>query len=110
MTKYDFQAEIKKLLNILSKSLYKHKEIFLRELISNAVDALKKIKFILLTNRDIEDPDEELRIEIFFNPDKKTLLVRDYGVGMAKKELINDLGTIAGSGTEKFINKLKEMQ
>ncbi|MFO8018053.1 MAG: molecular chaperone HtpG [Promethearchaeia archaeon] len=110
MTKYDFQAEIKKLLNILSKSLYKHKEIFLRELISNAVDALKKIKFILLTNRDIEDPDEELRIEIYFNPDKKTFLVRDYGVGMTKKELINDLGTIASSGTEKFINKLKEMQ
>lgn len=107
---YEFQAEIKKLLNILSKSLYKHKEIFIRELISNSVDALKKIKYILLTNRDIEDPDEELRIEIYFNPEKKTLLMRDYGVGMAKKELINDLGTIAGSGTEKFINKLKEMR
>ncbi len=107
---YEFQAEIRKLLDILSKSLYKHKEIFLRELISNAVDALKKIKFILLTNRDIEDPDEDLRIELYFNPKEKTLTIRDYGVGMGKNELINDLGTIAGSGTEKFIKKLKEMK
>jgi len=107
---YEFQAEIRKLLDILSKSLYKHKEIFLRELISNAVDALKKIDFILLTNRDIEDPDEEKRIEIYFNPEENTLTLRDYGVGMAKEELINDLGTIAGSGTEKFLNKLQEMR
>lgn len=107
---YEFQAEIRKLLDILSKSLYKHKEIFLRELISNAVDALKKIDFILLTNRDIEDPDEEQRIEIYFNPNENTLTMRDYGVGMTKKELINDLGTIAGSGTEKFLKKLQEMR
>jgi molecular chaperone HtpG len=107
---YEFQAEIRKLLDILSKSLYKHKEIFLRELISNAVDALKKIDFILLTNRDIEDPDEEKRIEIYFNPEENTLTLRDYGVGMAKEELINDLGTIAGSGTEKFLKKLQEMR
>lgn len=107
---YEFQAEIKKLLDILSKSLYKHKEIFLRELISNAVDALKKVKFVLLTNRDIEDPDEELRIEIYFNPEENTITIRDFGVGMGKNELINDLGTIAGSGTEKFIKKLKEMR
>lgn len=107
---YEFQAEIKKLLDILSKSLYKHKEIFLRELISNAVDALKKVKFILLTNREIEDPDEELRIEIYFNPEENTITIRDYGVGMGKNELINDLGTIAGSGTEKFIKKLQEMR
>jgi molecular chaperone HtpG len=107
---YQFQAEITKLLDILSKSLYKHKEIFLRELISNSVDALKKVKYILLTNRDIEDPDEEQRIEIYFNPDEHIFTVRDYGVGMAKKELINDLGTIAGSGTEKFIRKLEEMR
>lgn len=107
---YQFQAEIKKLLDILSKSLYKHKEIFLRELISNAVDAIKKVKFILLTNRDIEDPDEEQRIEIYFNPEKNILTVRDYGVGMTKSDLINDLGTIAGSGTEKFVKKLEEMR
>ncbi|MBD3195787.1 MAG: molecular chaperone HtpG [Candidatus Lokiarchaeota archaeon] len=105
---YEFQAEIRKLLNILSKSLYQHKEIFLRELISNAVDASKKIDFILLTDRDIRDADEELRIEIYFNPEEKTLTIRDYGVGMTKNELINDLGTIAGSGTEKFLKKLEE--
>ena len=107
---YEFQAEIRKLLDILSKSLYKHKEIFLRELISNAVDALKKIDFILLTNRDVEDPDEEKRIEIYFNKDENTLTLRDYGVGMSKEELINDLGTIAGSGTEKFLKKLQKMR
>ncbi|TXT61084.1 MAG: Chaperone protein [Promethearchaeota archaeon] len=105
---YEFQAEIRKLLNILSKSLYQHKEIFLRELISNAVDASKKLDFILLTNRDIRDADEELRIEIYFNEEEKTLTIRDYGVGMTKNQLINDLGTIAGSGTEKFLKKLEE--
>jgi molecular chaperone HtpG len=107
---YEFQAEIRKLLDILSKSLYKHKEIFLRELISNAVDALKKVKFILLTNREIENPEEEQRIEIYFNSHENVLTVRDYGVGMTKVELINDLGTIAGSGTEKFIKKLEDMR
>ncbi|MEJ2280118.1 MAG: molecular chaperone HtpG [Candidatus Lokiarchaeota archaeon] len=64
----------------------------------------------MLTNRDVEDPDEKLRIEIYFNPDENTLTLRDYGVGMAKNDLINDLGTIAGSGTEKFIKKLEEMK
>ncbi|MBD3255970.1 MAG: molecular chaperone HtpG, partial [Candidatus Lokiarchaeota archaeon] len=107
---YDFRAEIKKLLDILSKSLYKHKEIFIRELISNSVDALKKIQFILLTDRDVEAPDAELKIEIFFNSEENTLTIRDTGVGMAKEELINDLGTIAGSGTEKFITQLQEMK
>ena len=107
---YEFQAEIKKLLNILSKSLYTHKEIFLRELISNAVDALKKMKFILLTDRDVVDPDAELKIDILFNPDEKTLTIRDTGVGMTKNELISDLGTIAGSGTEKFVARLQEMR
>ncbi len=107
---YEFQAEIKKLLNILSKSLYTHKEIFLRELISNSVDALKKIKFILLTNRDVVDPDAELKIEIVFNPEEKTLTIQDTGIGMVKKELINDLGTIAGSGTEKFVEQVQKMK
>ncbi len=107
---YEFLAEIKKLLNILSKSLYTHKEIFLRELISNAVDALKKIKFVLLTNRDVNDPDLELFVEIIIDSEDKKITVRDTGIGMTKNELINDLGTIAGSGTEKFVEQVQKMK
>lgn len=107
---YEFQAEIKKLLNILSKSLYQHKEVFLRELISNAVDALKKISFILLTNRDIVDPNIELKIEVWVDSDEKQLIVKDTGIGMVKSNLISELGTIAGSGTEKFAQQLEELK
>ena len=107
---YEFQAEIKKLLNILSKSLYQHKEVFLRELISNSVDALKKIHFIQLTNRDIEDPEVELKIEVWIDSEAKTLIVKDTGIGMVKDDLINDLGTIAGSGTEKFAAQLEQLK
>ncbi len=107
---YEFQAEIKKLLNILSKSLYQHTEVFLRELISNSVDALKKIHFILLTNRDINDPEVELKIEIWLDSEAKTLIIKDTGIGMVREELINDLGTIAGSGTEKFAAQLEQLK
>ena len=108
--KYQFKAEIKKLLDILSKSLYQHKEIFLRELISNAVDALKKIHFVSLTNNDIEDSGIEEKITITIDPEINTLTIGDTGVGMTRDELVNNLGTIAGSGTEKFIRKLQEQQ
>ncbi|MBN1802575.1 MAG: molecular chaperone HtpG [Candidatus Lokiarchaeota archaeon] len=108
--KYEFKAEIKKLLDILSKSLYQHKEVFLRELVSNSVDALKKIHFISLTEKDLQSPDEELKIEIIINPEDKTLLVRDTGVGMTKDELINNLGIIAGSGSQKFLEQLNASQ
>ncbi len=107
---YEFQAEIKKLLNILSKSLYQNTEVFVRELISNSVDALKKIHFILLTNRDVEDPDVELKIEIWVDSEAKTLIIKDNGIGMVREDLINDLGTIAGSGTEKFAAQLEELK
>ncbi|KKK43312.1 hypothetical protein LCGC14_0481950 [marine sediment metagenome] len=107
---FEFQAEIKKLLKILSKSLYQHPEVFLRELISNSVDALKKIHFILLTNRDIENPDVELKIEVWIDSEAKTLIIKDTGVGMVKDDLINDLGTIAGSGTEKFAAQLEQLK
>ncbi len=108
--KYQFKAEIKKLLDILSKSLYQHKEVFLRELVSNSVDALKKIHFISLTDKNIESPNEDLKVEIVLNPEEKTLLVRDTGVGMTKDELINNLGIIAGSGSQKFLEQLNSSQ
>jgi molecular chaperone HtpG len=108
--KFEFKAEIKKLLNILSKSLYQHKEIFLRELISNSSDAMKKIHFITLSDRNVEDPDLALEINITVDPKTKTMIVSDTGVGMTKEELVNNLGTIAGSGSEQFMARLKESQ
>ncbi|MHA1147388.1 MAG: molecular chaperone HtpG [Promethearchaeota archaeon] len=106
--KHEFKAEIKKLLDILSKSLYQHKEIFLRELISNSVDALKKIHFISLTEKDIQDPDVPLKVEITFDEKAKTFSVKDTGLGMTKEELINNLGTIAGSGSQRFLEELQK--
>nr|MDO8109394.1 molecular chaperone HtpG [Candidatus Sigynarchaeota archaeon] len=104
--KYEFKAEIRKLLDILSKSLYQHKEVFLREMISNSSDALSKMRFIQLQNKDVEEL--PLEVEISFNSKEKILIVRDTGVGMTKKELIDNLGTIAGSGSAAFLKTLKE--
>ena len=104
--KHEFQSEIKQLLNILVYSLYKHKEIFVRELVSNAVDALNKVQFEILTNEDVEDKDAELRIDISFNKTQDKLIVEDMGIGMTKEELIENIGTIAHSGTEDFLKKL----
>jgi len=109
-SKHEFKAEIKKLLDILSKSLYQHKEIFLRELISNSIDALKRIHFISLTQKDIEDPDVDLKIDVIINPNEKTVTVKDTGIGMTKEELINNLGTIAGSGSQRFLEQLNQSQ
>ncbi len=108
--KYEFKAEIKKLLQIISKSLYQHKEIFLRELISNASDALQKMHYIALSNKDIENPDLPLEINLTINPQEKTITVSDSGLGMTKQELIDNLGTIASSGTEKFLQTIKDSQ
>jgi len=107
---YEFKAEIKKLLDILSKSLYQHKEIFLRELISNSVDALKKLHFLKLQSKEMKDPDLDLFIELKFDRDAKTITVSDTGIGMTKEELISNLGTIAGSGSEKFLESIKQIQ
>ena len=106
--KFEFQSEVKQLLNILVFSLYQHKEVFLRELISNAVDALNKIKFESLVNSDIEDKNLDLRIDITFDKEKRKLVVEDTGVGMIKKELVENIGTIAHSGTLDFVKKVTE--
>jgi len=103
-----FQSEVKQLLDILVYSLYKHKEVFLRELISNSVDALNKIKFELLTSKSAQDKNEEINIQIFTDKDNKKLVVEDNGVGMTKGELINNIGTIARSGRLDFLKKATE--
>lgn len=104
--KFEFQSEVKQLLEILVFSLYKNKEVFIRELISNAVDALNKVKFEILTDHEIADKDAELRIDISFDKSKNKLIIEDTGIGMTKKELVDNIGTIAHSGTVSFLKKL----
>lgn len=105
---FEFQAEIKKLLNILSHSLYTHKEIFLRELISNASDALTKQRFHSLTNEDYEGKELPLEINIEMDEQNKTLTIIDTGIGMTKDEVVKNVGTIAKSGSLEFITNLSE--
>ena len=103
-----FRAEVQQLLNILANSLYTDREIFLRELISNASDALHRIQFEMLTNRDVLDPDAELAIHVDFDEGAGTLTVADTGIGMTRDELIENLGTIAHSGAAAFMQGLEE--
>ncbi len=105
---YEFRAEIQQLLNILVHSLYTDREIFLRELISNASDAIHRLQFEMLTNKDVLDPDTELAIRVKVDKDAKTITISDTGVGMNREELIENLGTIAHSGAMSFLNTLKE--
>lgn len=107
---FEFQSEVKQLLHILVYSLYQHKEVFLRELVSNAVDALNKVQFESLTNSDIEDREADFRIDISFDKDKKKLIIEDTGIGMTHDELVKNLGTIAHSGTADFIRRFAENQ
>lgn len=106
--KYEFKAEIKQLLDILVHSLYTSREIFLRELISNASDALDKLRFQSTKGTEISDADLPLEIKISFNENDKILTITDTGIGMSEAELINNIGTIARSGSTEFIQKLKE--
>ena len=109
---YRFKAEVKQLLQILVHSLYKEQDIFLRELISNASDALTRLHFEMLTNRDVLDPDAELAIRLEIpevgEDEPKKIIIKDSGVGMTKDELITNLGTIAQSGAREFLAKLNE--
>src|SRR5215813_10949398 len=86
-----FKAEIRQLLNILIHSLYTDREIFLRELISNASDALNRLQFVMLTDRDVRDPDAELAIRIKGDPENRTLTISDTGDGMTREEMIENL-------------------
>jgi len=105
-----FQTEVQQLLNILANSLYTEREIFLRELLSNASDALHRIQFEMLTNRDVLDPEAELGITLDFDEEAKTLTITDTGIGMTREELIENLGTIAHSGALSFLKRLEEGQ
>jgi molecular chaperone HtpG len=98
-----FKAETRQLLQILIHSLYTEREVFLRELISNASDALTRVNYQMLTNHDVLDPAAELGIWITADPDKHTLTIRDSGIGMTADELVENLGTIAHSGAKAFI-------
>ena len=106
--KLTFQAETQQLLDILIHSLYTEKEIFLRELISNASDALNRLQFEMLTNAAVLDADAELAIRITLDEDAKTLTISDTGVGMDRAEIIAGLGTIAKSGAKAFIEAMRE--
>jgi molecular chaperone HtpG len=107
MATYRFQTEVSQLLHLIVHSLYSHKEIFLRELISNSSDALDKLKYLTLTDEEFKKMDFEPRIDITFDDkDKKTLSVSDTGIGMNDKDLEENLGTIARSGTKNFLNRL----
>ncbi|HZD11138.1 MAG TPA: molecular chaperone HtpG, partial [Candidatus Binatia bacterium] len=107
---YRFQAEIKQLLNILVHSLYQDRDIFLRELISNASDALTQMHFQMLTDRNVHDAEAELaiRLQTEEKGDEKWLIVKDSGIGMTADELIQNLGTIAQSGARAFLERMQE--
>ncbi len=100
-----FQTEVKQLLNLMINSLYSNKEIFLRELISNASDAIDKLKFKALTNKKIS-PNKEDQILLEIDQKKNTITITDNGIGMSRKEVLDNLGTIAKSGTKEFFSKL----
>ncbi|MEE2832989.1 MAG: molecular chaperone HtpG [Candidatus Latescibacterota bacterium] len=103
-----FQTEVQQVLQILIHSLYTDKDVFLRELVSNASDALDKIRFRSLTDRDIVNPDAELEIDISVDTNAKTLTIRDSGIGMTRDEVNDNIGTIAHSGSKEFLQQLSE--
>ncbi len=104
--KMGFKAEVNQLLHLVTHALYSNKEIFLRELISNASDAADKLRFEALSDNSLYEGDSELKVWLEFDKDNRTLTLRDNGIGMTREDAINNLGTIAKSGTREFISQL----
>ena len=102
-----FQAEVSKLLDLMANSLYSEREIFLRELISNSADACEKLRYEALSKKGLLGKEKELKINIRVSKKKKIIEVEDNGIGMSRQDLIDNLGTIARSGTNKFIEAMK---
>lgn len=107
---FEYEAEVHKMLDIVINSLYTNKDIFLRELISNASDALDKLRFLSLTKPELLGDTKDLEIKVEYDPEKKTLTIRDTGIGMTKEDLIQNLGTVARSGTTNFMKALSESE
>ncbi|MCE9639765.1 MAG: molecular chaperone HtpG [Betaproteobacteria bacterium] len=105
-----FQAEVKQLLDLMIHSLYSNKEIFLRELVSNASDACDKLRFEALTNKDLFENDADLKIRVGFDKAARTITIADNGIGMSREEVIANIGTIARSGTREFFKNLSGEQ
>ena len=102
-----FQAEVSRLLDIVANSLYSEREIFLRELISNSADACEKLRYLSIIKEKLLEKDKKFKININFSKINKTISIEDNGLGMNKQDLIDNLGTIARSGTSKFIESIK---
>jgi molecular chaperone HtpG len=105
---FEYKAEMKQLLKLIVNSLYTNQEIFIRELVSNASDALNKARFRRLTDTNMYQPEKELRIDIKVDKDKELFSIEDSGIGMTKNDLISQIGTVASSGTLEFLTKVKE--
>ena len=105
---FEFRAEMKQLLHLIIHSLYTHPEIFLRELISNSSDALNKIRFRMLTDKNVIDPAKELKIWIEVDEKSKSFSIVDSGIGMTQQELVEEIGTVAHSGTLEFLRKIQQ--
>lgn len=106
--KHSFQAETQQLLDIVARSLYSEKEVFIRELVSNASDALEKLRHLFLTGAEMTEKEQSLEIHLATNEETGTFILQDHGTGMTKEELIENLGTIARSGSKAFVQRLQE--
>ena len=105
---HQFQAEVQRVLDIVINSLYTDKEIFVRELVSNASDALEKLRHTQITEKEIHDDNLSLEINLTTDDKAGTLTIQDFGIGMNREELVENLGTIAHSGSKKFLEAMKE--